>query len=57
MPFLANLLQRPVVRSLSPEVSALGAAHLAGRALGVRDSQPLSNCCAAVHLWELACLR
>jgi glycerol kinase len=35
MQFLANLLQRPVVRSLSPEVSALGAAHLAGRALGV----------------------
>lgn len=35
MQFLANLLQRPVVRSLSPEVSALGAAHLAGRASGV----------------------
>lgn len=35
MQFLADLLQRPVVRSLSPEVSALGAAHLAGRALGV----------------------
>lgn len=35
MQFLANLLQRPVVRSLSPEVSALGAAHLAGRALGI----------------------
>jgi glycerol kinase len=35
MQFLANLLQRPVVRSLSPEVSALGAAHLAGRALGL----------------------
>jgi len=38
MQFLANLLQRPVVRSLSPEVSALGAAHLAGRALGVWTS-------------------
>ena len=38
MQFLANLLQRPVVRSLSPEVSALGAAHLAGRALGVWGS-------------------
>jgi len=35
MQFLADLLQRPVVRSLSPEVSALGAAHLAGRALGI----------------------
>lgn len=38
MQFLADLLQRPVVRSLSPEVSALGAAHLAGRALGVWTS-------------------
>jgi len=35
MQFLADLLQRPVIRSLSPEVSALGAAHLAGRALGI----------------------
>lgn len=35
MQFLADLLQRPVVRSLSPEVSALGAAHLTGRALGI----------------------
>ncbi|NIL17570.1 glycerol kinase GlpK [Pseudomonas sp. AN3A02] len=35
MQFLADLLQRPVVRSRSPEVSALGAAHLAGRALGI----------------------
>jgi glycerol kinase len=34
MQFMADLLQRPVVRSLSPEVSALGAAHLAGRAMG-----------------------
>lgn len=38
MHFLADLLQRPVVRSLSPEVSALGAAHLAGRALGIWNS-------------------
>jgi glycerol kinase len=38
MQFLADLLQRPVVRSLSPEVSALGAAHLAGRALGIWNS-------------------
>ncbi|RMV98270.1 Glycerol kinase [Pseudomonas amygdali pv. tabaci] len=35
MQFLADLLQRPVIRSLSPEVSALGAAHLAGKALGL----------------------
>ena len=35
MQFLADLLQRPVIRSLSPEVSALGAAHLAGKALGI----------------------
>ncbi|MBD8480367.1 FGGY family carbohydrate kinase [Pseudomonas coleopterorum] len=34
MQFQADLLQRPVIRSLSPEVSALGAAHLAGFALG-----------------------
>jgi len=32
--FQADLLQRPVICSLSPEVSALGAAHLAGHALG-----------------------
>lgn len=31
--FQADLLQRPVIRSLSPEVSAIGAAHLAGFAL------------------------
>ncbi len=35
MQFLADLLSRPVIRSLSPEVSALGAAHLAGKALGL----------------------
>jgi glycerol kinase len=35
MQFMADLLQRPVIRSLSPEVSALGAAHLAGKALGI----------------------
>ncbi len=44
MQFLANLLQCPVVRSLSPEVSALGAAHLAGKALGVwADDQALAQ--------------
>lgn len=34
MQFQANLMKRPVVRSLQPDVSALGAAYLAGRALG-----------------------
>ncbi|SDU92161.1 FGGY family carbohydrate kinase [Pseudomonas mucidolens] len=44
MQFLANLLQCPVVRSLSPEVSALGAAHLAGRALGIwSDDEALAQ--------------
>ena len=39
MQFLADLLSRPVIRSLSPEVSALGAAHLAGKALGLWTDQ------------------
>ncbi|KPY86912.1 Glycerol kinase [Pseudomonas syringae pv. tagetis] len=44
MQFLADLLQRPVIRSLSPEVSALGAAHLAGKALGIwRDDASLQG--------------
>ena len=33
--FLADLLRRPVVRNLSPEVTATGAAYLAGVATGV----------------------
>ncbi|KTT10693.1 hypothetical protein NS96R_21375 [Pseudomonas parafulva] len=42
--FQAALLQRPVICSLSPEVSALGAAHLAGHALGWwQDAAALSG--------------
>ncbi|CAM3366869.1 glycerol kinase [Pseudomonas floridensis] len=44
MQFQADLLQRPVVRSLSPEVSAIGAAHLAGFALSWwPDAQALAG--------------
>lgn len=44
MQFQADLLQRPVIRSLSPEVSALGAAHLAGHVLGWwKDSNALAD--------------
>lgn len=34
MQFQASLLQRPLIRNLNAEVSALGAAYLAGRTLG-----------------------
>jgi glycerol kinase len=38
MQFQADILGRPVVRSESADVSALGAAHLAGLAVGVWGS-------------------
>jgi glycerol kinase len=39
MQFQADILGRPVLRCTSPDVSALGAAYLAGLAVGVWKSE------------------
>jgi glycerol kinase len=39
MQFQADIIGRPVIRNLSGDVSALGAAYLAGLAIGLWSSQ------------------